>query len=128
MHATEASPVVSHRTWWALLVGLSLCAAASGMTLREMRLLEKTGKEGINYANYYLVGAMEGVLEAHAHGVRSGARPRICLEGRVVRPSSARSLYDTELQRNDGVYEADMPVELVVANALSTVYSCGTTP
>jgi hypothetical protein len=36
----------------------------------------------------------------------------------------ARSLFDTELQRNDGVYEADMPVQLVLRNALATVYSC----
>lgn len=128
MQATKRHPGSLSRTFVLLLAGLCLGTAASGMTLREMRLLEKSGKQGVNYANYYLVGAMEGVLEAHAHGVRSGARPRICLEGREIRPSAARNLYDTELQRNEGVYEADMSVELVMANALATVYACGTGP
>jgi hypothetical protein len=31
---------------------------------------------------------------------------------------------DTELQRNADVYEADMPVQLVLTNALVTVYGC----
>jgi hypothetical protein len=36
----------------------------------------------------------------------------------------AKGLYDTELHRNAGVYEADMPVPLVLTNALATVYPC----
>jgi hypothetical protein len=36
----------------------------------------------------------------------------------------ARSLYTTERQRNADLYEADMPVELVMRNALETVYAC----
>lgn len=103
-----------------LLVGVS----AQAMTLRELRALEKNDKQGENYANYYLVGVMEGVLETDAHRVRDGAKPTICLNGRRLQPSMARSLFDTELQRNDGIYEADMPVQLVLRNALSTVYSC----
>lgn len=103
-----------------LLVGVS----AQAMTLRELRALEKNDKQGENYANYYLVGVMEGVLETDAHRVRDGAKPTICLNGRRLQPSMARSLLDTELQRNDGVYEADMLVQLVLRNALSTVYSC----
>ncbi len=103
-----------------LLVGVS----AQAMTLRELRALEKNDKQGENYANYYLVGVMEGVLESDAHRVRDGAKPTICLNGRRLQPSMARSLFDTELQRNDGVYEADMPVQLVLRNALATVYSC----
>lgn len=109
----------------ALLAVLGLLSiTASAMTLRELRALEKTEKQGENYANYYLVGVMEGVLETDAHRVRDGAKPTICLNGRRLQPSMARSLFDTELQRNDGVYEADMPVQLVLRNALATVYSC----
>lgn len=103
---------------------LSVSTLANAMTLRELRALEKNDKQGENYANYYLVGVMEGVLETDAHRVREGAKPTICLNGRRVQPSMARSLFDTELQRNDGVYEADMPVQLVLRNALATVYSC----
>ena len=111
------------QTW--IVLGLMLVGvSAQAMTLRELRALEKNDKQGENYANYYLVGVMEGVLETDAHRVRDGAKPTICLNGRRLQPSMARSLFDTELQRNDGVYEADMPVQLVLRNALSTVYSC----
>jgi len=95
------------------------------MSLRELRTLEKSDKkQGIHYVNYYLVGAMEGALEAHAHGVRNGATPTICLNGRRLEPRMAKGLYDTELKRNADVYEADMPVQLVMVNALATVYPC----
>ena len=107
-------------------VALTLgCSAASAMTLREMRSLEKLDKrQGENYINYYLVGVMEGALEAHNQAVRGGAKPSICLNGRRLEPHMARSLFDTELKRNAGVYEADMPVQLVITNALTTVYAC----
>jgi hypothetical protein len=36
----------------------------------------------------------------------------------------AEGLYQTELGRNSDLYEADMPVQLVLGNALSTVYPC----
>ncbi len=99
--------------------------AASAMSLREFRALEASNKQqGENYTNYYLVGVMEGVLEAHATAVRNGAKPTICLNGRRLEPRMARSMFDTELKRNEGVYEADMPVQLVMANALATVYPC----
>lgn len=108
----------------ALALGLA-CTAASSMTLREMRALEKVDKkQGENYVNYFLVGAMEGALEAHNQAVRNGAKPSICLNGRRLEPRMARNLFDTELQRNAGVYEADMSVQLVMTNALSTAYSC----
>ena len=103
-----------------LFIGMSVQA----MTLRELRALEKNEKQGENYANYYLVGVVEGVLEADAQSVRNGTKPTICLNGRRLQPSMARSLFDTELKRNEGVYEADMPVQLVLRNALATVYSC----
>jgi hypothetical protein len=107
-----------------LMVGASLAATASAMSLRELRALEKSNKQGVLYANYYLVGAMEGALEAHAHGVRNGAKPTICLNGRRLEPRMARSLFDTERKRNEELYEADMPVQLVMVNALATVYTC----
>ncbi len=101
------------------------CSAASAMTLREMRALEKSDKkQGENYINYFLVGAMEGALEAHNQAVRNGAKTSICLNGRRLEPQMARSLFDTELKRNAGVYEADMSVQLVLTNALTTVYAC----
>jgi hypothetical protein len=107
-----------------LLAGASLAATASAMSLRELRALEKSNKQGIHYANYYLVGVMEGVLEAHAHGLRNGGKPTICLNDRRLEPRMAKSLYDTELKRNADLYEADMPVQLVMVNALATVYHC----
>jgi hypothetical protein len=94
------------------------------MSLRELRSLEKSGKQGIFYANYYLVGAMEGTIEAQAQAVRGGATATICLNGRRLEPRMAKGLYDTERKRNADVYEADMPVQLVMYNALSTVYPC----
>ena len=36
----------------------------------------------------------------------------------------ATSLFDAELMRNAGLYEVDMPVQLVLVNALSTAYTC----
>ena len=94
------------------------------MSLRELRSLANSGDEGPDYVNYYLVGVMEGVLEGQAQAVRDGATPIICLNGRRLEPSMAKSIYDTELQRNAEYYEADMPVQLVMANALATVYPC----
>jgi hypothetical protein len=110
----------------AAALALSLaCSAVSAMTLREMRTLEKSDKkQGENYVNYFLVGAMEGALEAHNQAVRNGAKPSICLNGRRLEPHMARSLFDAELRRNVGVYEADMSVQLVMTNALSSVYAC----
>jgi hypothetical protein len=102
-----------------------VASTASAMTIRELRALEVSDKkQGEAYANYYLVGAMEGALEAHAHGVRDGGKPYLCLNGRKLEPRMARGLYDTELKRNEGVYEADMSVQLVMLNALGTAYPC----
>ena len=102
----------------------SSCGAASSMSLREFRGLEKQKSGGLNFANYYLVGVMEGILQAHDTAVRNGAAPHICRDGRRLEPSSARALFDTELRRNRDLYEADMPVPLVMENALSGVYAC----
>jgi hypothetical protein len=114
---------------WRVAAMLSLLAlfaqSAQAMSIREMRALEKSdAKQGANYKRYYLVGAMEATLAAHDAGVRAGAAPSICLNGRRLEPAMAEGLYQTELKRNQDLYEADMPVTLVLANALSTVYPC----
>ena len=95
------------------------------MSIRELRALEKSdAKQGANYKRYYLVGVMEATLAAHDAGVRAGATDSICLNGRRLAPAMAEGLYQTELKRNSDLYEADMPVTLVMGNALSTVYPC----
>ena len=106
------------------LLLVAVCGAASAMTLRELRALEVANKHGENYVNYYLVGVMEGAIEAHNHAVRTGAKPTICLNGRRLEPHRARALFDVELQRNAGVYEADMSVQMVLTNALKAEYRC----
>jgi hypothetical protein len=109
----------------AILLCSALVGEASAMSIRELRGLEKSDKkQGEIYVRYYLVGTMEGALEAHAHGVRNGAKPTICLNGRRLEPRMAKDLFDTELKRNEGVYEADMPAQLVMTNALVAVYGC----
>lgn len=108
----------------ALLLVAGAALSAQAMTIREMRTLEKREKQGSTYTDYYLVGVMEGALEAHDQAVRSGAKPSICLNGRKLEPRMAKGLYSTELKRNADLYEADMPVQLVLTNALGTVYPC----
>lgn len=100
------------------------CATAQAMSLRELRALENTEAQGDLLARYYLVGVMEGVLDAHAQIERKGATPTLCLRGRRLEPSMARSLFDGELRRNKDLYEVDMPVALVMAQALLSAYSC----
>jgi hypothetical protein len=108
------------------LLGLLLVAAAShAMSLRELRALELSDKkQGPIYAQYYLVGVLEGALEAQSQAARAGARRSICVNGRRLEPHMAKPLFDAELRRNKDLYEADMPVQLVLFNALSTAYSC----
>jgi hypothetical protein len=56
--------------------GFAVVAGASAMSLRELRGLELLDKkQGEAYVNYYLVGAMEGAMEANAFQVRAGAKP-----------------------------------------------------
>ena len=115
------------RTSWlvvAAVCGLAL-SSASAMSLRELRALELSDKEnGVVYVQYYMVGAMEGALEANAQTVRAGAKALFCLNGRRLEPRMAKPLFDAELKRNAGLYEADMPVQLVLVNALATAYTC----
>ncbi len=102
-----------------------LCGPGHAMSLREMRGLEKSDKvHGPEYVHYFLVGAMEGALEANAQAVRAGGKPLFCVNGRRLEPRMAKSLLDGELKRHPGVYEADMPVQLVLVQALASAYPC----
>ncbi|WP_256856646.1 Rap1a/Tai family immunity protein [Variovorax sp. KK3] len=94
------------------------------MSIRELRLLESNEKDGKLYANYYLVGVVEGLREASEAEQRAGQKPLFCVNGRRLEPSMARTLYQTELTRNADSYEADMPVQLVVSAALRNSYRC----
>ena len=108
-----------------VVLGLTGLQPAHALSIREMRALEQADKKyGPNYVQYYLVGAMEGALEAHSQHVRAGAKALLCLNGRRLEPRMAKPLFDAELRRNAGVYEADMPVQLVLFNALATAYTC----
>ena len=104
---------------------LAIATSASALSIRELRFLELSNRQhGPEYVQYYLVGAMEGAVEASAQAVRAGAKPLICLNGRKLEPRMAAPLYEAELKRHAELYEVDMPVQLVLFNALSTAYSC----
>ena len=94
------------------------------MTIRELRMLEANEKDGKAYASYYFFGVLEGLREAAESALREGQKPVFCVEGRRLEPAMARSLYQTELARNPDSYEADMPVQLVLASALRTSFRC----
>ena len=106
------------------LVLLAFAATCQAMSIRELRTLEANEKDGKLYANYYLVGVVEGLREASEAEQRAGQKPLFCINGRRLEPSMARSLYQTELARNADSYEADMPVQLVVSAALRNSYRC----
>ena len=108
-----------------LLLALTAAGAtAQAMTIRELRKLEGDEKDGKTYANYYLVGAMEGLREAADNARRIGQKPAFCVNGRRLEPTMARALYQGELARNADSYEADMPVQLVLSNALQGGFRC----
>jgi hypothetical protein len=111
-----------------IVLGLALggtgLGAVQAMTIRELRTLEANEKDGRIYANYYLVGVVEGLREAGEAAQRAGQKPPFCINGRRLEPAMARSLYQTELTRNADNYEADMPVQLVLSAALRNVYRC----
>jgi hypothetical protein len=113
-------------TRWLLMLALLLGFNASvhAMTIRELRTLEATEKDGKTFANYYLVGVLEGLREAADSAEREGRKPPFCIEGRRLEPVMARSLYQTELMRNADTYEADMPVQLVLSGALRNSFHC----
>ena len=107
-----------------MLGALCVATQAHAMSIRELRAIEQLQANGELHAQYYLIGVMEGALEANAMAQRNGRKPMFCLQGRRLTPQTAGSLYRAELLRNEGVYEADMPVELVMTNALASSYRC----
>lgn len=111
----------------ALLLALAagvIGVGAQAMSIRELRTLEAGEKDGKAYASYYLVGVLEGLREGVESSQRNGQLPTFCVEGRRLEPAMARSLYQAELSRNADSYEADMPVQLVMAGALRNSYRC----
>lgn len=127
MCADQATPTRLVRLVGAAAVSILLfClpALTGAMTLRELRTLEANEKDGKAYASYYLVGVMEGLREASDAEKRAGQKPLFCVEGRRLEPAMARSLYQGELTRNADSYEADMPVQLVMSNAMQNSFRC----
>ncbi|MDQ0037306.1 hypothetical protein J2W30_005082 [Variovorax boronicumulans] len=107
------------------VLALAAGAGAQAMTIREFHTLEvKEKKEGKAYASYYLVGVLEGLREASDTARRTGQKPLFCVDGRRLEPSMARSLFQAELKRNAELYEADMPVQLVLSSALQNSFRC----
>ncbi len=122
---TSAARWSSRCLGFVALLGLfAVSTASQAMSIRELRLLESNEKDGKLYANYYLVGVVEGLREASEAEQRAGQKPLFCVNGRRLEPSMARTLYQTELTRNADSYEADMPVQLVVSAALRNSYRC----
>jgi len=127
MHPDQSPAPAIARCLTAALIGLLLLAlagSAQAMTIRELRTLEAKEKDGKLYADYYLVGVMEGLREASDADQRAKHKPLFCVNGRRLEPVMARSLYQTELKRNADTYEADMPVQLVMLGALQGSYRC----
>ncbi len=56
------------------------------MSIRELRTLEANEKDGKLYANYYLVGVVEGLREASEAEQRAGQKPLFCINGRRLEP------------------------------------------
>ena len=105
----------------ALLVA---CIPSQAMSLRQLSALEKQDKQGASYVRYYLVGVMEGLMDGEKARSASGAPANICPEGKRMEPAMAHSLFEAERKRNRDMYEADMPVALVMRNALQNAYPC----
>ncbi len=118
------SAFISIRNLLLLFGCLAVVGAAQAMSIRELRKLENDEKDGATYANYYLVGVMEGLREAAEGEQRDGAKPSFCVQGRKLEPVMARSLYQGELTRNRDLYEADMPVQLVMSAAMQSSFRC----
>ena len=105
----------------ALLVA---CIPSQAMSLRQLSALEKQDKQGASYVRYYLVGVMEGLTDGERARSASGAPANICSEGKRMEPAMAHSLFEAERKRNRDMYESDMPVALVMRNALQNAYPC----
>lgn len=116
----------SARNWIGpLALGLAItCAPTQAMSLRQLSALEKQDKQGASYVRYYLVGIMEGLLDTEKTRAAGPMDARICLADKRMEPAMAYSLFEAERKRNRDMYEADMPVALVMRNALQNAYPC----
>jgi hypothetical protein len=109
-----------------MLIGLLITSTASAMSLRELRQFERANpKQGDLYVQYYLIGVLEGIQEANTTLIRAGGKPLFCQNGRRLDATQAQTIFNTERKRNAELYEADMPVQLVMMNALASTYTCG---
>ena len=109
---------------WLVAALVVVAGSAQAMSIRELRGLEQVEPSGALHARYYLIGVMEGLREANDLAVRDGQKPWFCVQGRQLEPRMALSLYQAELKRHPDTYEADMPVQLVLSNALRNSYRC----
>ncbi len=108
-----------------VVLSLLFVATANAMSLRELRQLERTNaKQGDLYVQYYLIGVLEGIQEANTALTRSGGKPLFCQNDRRLDVTQAQTIFNTERKRNAELYEADMPVQLVMMNALASTYNC----
>jgi hypothetical protein len=108
-----------------IVLGLLITSTANAMSLRELRQLERANpKQGDLYVQYYLIGVLEGIQEANTTLTRSGGKPLFCQNDRRLDVSQAQTIFNTERKRNADLYEADMPVQLVMMNALVSTYTC----
>ena len=108
-----------------IVLSLLLISSVSAMSIRELRQLERANpKQGELYVQYYLIGVLEGIQEANTALTRAGGKPLFCQNGRRLDVSQAQTIFNTERKRNAELYEADMPVQLVMMNALASTYTC----
>lgn len=106
------------------LVAAVAITSAHAMSIRELRTLGAASNEGETYVLYYLVGVLEGLREAGAIAARAGQPKPFCVDERKFVPAMAAVLYQDELRRGADAYEADMPVQLVLAAALRRAHAC----
>ena len=109
----------------ALAIGMLVTTTVNAMTLRELRQLERSNtKQGQWYVQYYLIGVLEGLQEANATTVRKGGPALFCQNDKRLDTTQAKKMFDAERKLNADLYEADMPVQLVMLNAMVTIYPC----
>ncbi|MBK7502947.1 MAG: hypothetical protein IPI14_10205 [Polaromonas sp.] len=108
-----------------IAINLVLTTSVSAMSLRELRQLERSNaKQGEWYVQYYLIGVLEGLQEANATTVRQGGQALFCQNDKRLDTTQAKKMFDAERKLNADLYEADMPVQLVMLNAMASIYPC----
>ena len=108
-----------------IAINLLLTTSVSAMSLRELRQLERSNaKQGEWYVQYYLIGVLEGLQEANATIVRQGGSALFCQNDKRLDTAQAKRMFDAERKLNADLYEADMPVQLVMLNAMVSIYPC----